>query len=107
MSASIRYLVFDIESIADAPLVAKLRYPGQSLDAGRRRSPLSGRTDGEVRERLHSLHVPTADLRRGGQGRRRFPPGRRRRARRAAVSTARDHRELLARLGEISAGRRS
>ena len=27
----IRYLVFDIESIADAPLVAKLRYPGQSL----------------------------------------------------------------------------
>ena len=32
MSASIRYLVFDIESIADAPLVAKLRYPGQSLE---------------------------------------------------------------------------
>ena len=31
MSTSIRYLVFDIESIANAPLVAKLRYPGQSL----------------------------------------------------------------------------
>jgi predicted PolB exonuclease-like 3'-5' exonuclease len=32
MPASIRYLVFDTESIADAPLVAKLRYPGQSLE---------------------------------------------------------------------------
>jgi predicted PolB exonuclease-like 3'-5' exonuclease len=32
MAASIRYLVFDIESVADAPLVSKLRYPGQSLD---------------------------------------------------------------------------
>ena len=31
MSSPIRYLVFDIESVADAPLVAKLRYPGQSL----------------------------------------------------------------------------
>ena len=31
MSTSIRYLVFDIESVADAPLVGKLRYPGQSL----------------------------------------------------------------------------
>ena len=30
-AAQIRYLVFDIESVADAPLVAKLRYPGQSL----------------------------------------------------------------------------
>jgi 3'-5' exonuclease len=27
----IRYFVFDIESVADAPLVAKLRYPGQEL----------------------------------------------------------------------------
>ena len=32
MPASPRYLVFDTESIADAPLVAKLRYPGQSLE---------------------------------------------------------------------------
>ena len=31
MSSSIRYLVFDIESVADALLVAKLRYPGDSL----------------------------------------------------------------------------
>ena len=37
--SAIRYLVFDIESVADAPLVAKLRYPGESLtpaDAVRR-----------------------------------------------------------------------
>ncbi len=37
--SSVRYLVFDIESVADAPLVSKLRYPGQSLapaDAVRR-----------------------------------------------------------------------
>ena len=30
--ANIRYLVFDIESVADAPLVAKLRYAGQSVE---------------------------------------------------------------------------
>ncbi|MCE5267751.1 MAG: 3'-5' exonuclease [Planctomycetaceae bacterium] len=32
MSSSVRYLVFDVESVADAPLVAKLRYAGQSLE---------------------------------------------------------------------------
>lgn len=31
MAARVRYLVFDIESIADAALVAKLRYPGEPL----------------------------------------------------------------------------
>lgn len=29
--ASVRYLVFDVESVADPPLVAKLRFPGQGL----------------------------------------------------------------------------
>lgn len=29
--ASVRYFVFDIETVADAPLVAKLRYPGEGL----------------------------------------------------------------------------
>jgi 3'-5' exonuclease len=32
MSNTIRYLVFDTESVADAALVAKLRYAGESLD---------------------------------------------------------------------------
>ena len=32
MANSIRYLVFDIESVADAPLVAKLRYGGESIE---------------------------------------------------------------------------
>lgn len=32
MAAAVRYLVFDIESVADAPLVAKLRYSGESLE---------------------------------------------------------------------------
>jgi 3'-5' exonuclease len=31
MSSTIKYLVFDTESVADANLVAKLRYPGESL----------------------------------------------------------------------------
>lgn len=31
-TAQVRYLVFDIESVADAPLVAKLRFGGQGLD---------------------------------------------------------------------------
>jgi len=30
---AVRYLVFDIESVADGPLVSKLRYPGQGLSA--------------------------------------------------------------------------
>ncbi|MBN1589402.1 MAG: 3'-5' exonuclease [Pirellulales bacterium] len=29
---AVRYLVFDIESVADAPLVARLRYPGESIE---------------------------------------------------------------------------
>ena len=32
MPAQVRYLVFDIESVADAELVAKLRYPNESLE---------------------------------------------------------------------------
>ena len=32
MPNAIRYLVFDVESVADAPLVAKLRYAGQALE---------------------------------------------------------------------------
>jgi predicted PolB exonuclease-like 3'-5' exonuclease len=28
----VRYLVFDIESVADAPLVARLRYPGEAIE---------------------------------------------------------------------------
>ena len=32
MAAEIRYLVFDTESVADAPLVAKLRYPGEKIE---------------------------------------------------------------------------
>jgi predicted PolB exonuclease-like 3'-5' exonuclease len=32
MPNSVRYLVFDVESVADASLVAKLRYAGESLD---------------------------------------------------------------------------
>jgi 3'-5' exonuclease len=30
--SAVRYLVFDIESVADAPLVAKLRYPTEQID---------------------------------------------------------------------------
>ncbi len=32
VSKPVRYLVFDIESVADAPLVARLRHPGESID---------------------------------------------------------------------------
>lgn len=31
-AASVRYLVFDVESVADPGLVARLRYPGQSIE---------------------------------------------------------------------------
>ena len=32
--SSVRYLVFDVESVADGELVSKLRYPGESLQPG-------------------------------------------------------------------------
>jgi predicted PolB exonuclease-like 3'-5' exonuclease len=32
-AASVRYLVFDLETVADGALVSKLRYPGQNLPA--------------------------------------------------------------------------
>ena len=35
------YLVFDIESVADGPLVARLRYPGEKLDGPSGHPPLS------------------------------------------------------------------
>lgn len=34
MPPPVRYLVFDVESVADAELVAKLRYAGESLEPG-------------------------------------------------------------------------
>ncbi len=54
MSNTIRYLVFDIESIADAPLVAKLRYPGKSL------TPAEGvrRYRAELMEKFESDFIP-------------------------------------------------
>lgn len=33
MAAKVRYLVFDIESVADGDLVARIRYPGEKLTA--------------------------------------------------------------------------
>jgi len=41
-TAAVSYLVFDIESVADPVLVARLRYPGENLapaDAIRRYRP--------------------------------------------------------------------
>jgi 3'-5' exonuclease len=54
MADSIRYLVFDIESIADGPLVAKLRYPGESL------TPEEGvrRYRAELMEKFESDFIP-------------------------------------------------
>ena len=102
MPAAVRYLVFDIESVADAPLVAKLRYAGQALEP----AEAVRRYRAELMEKYESDFIPYtfpgADLGGGGQGDGRFPPGRRGGAGRAAVPPARDHRELLAGLGEVS-----
>ena len=32
-SADVSYLVFDVESVADGDLIAKIRYPGDGLNA--------------------------------------------------------------------------
>ena len=50
----IRYLVFDIESVADASLVAKLRYPGESLEP----SAAVGRYRAELMDKFDSDFIP-------------------------------------------------
>jgi predicted PolB exonuclease-like 3'-5' exonuclease len=54
MAQPIRYLVFDIETVADAPLVAKLRYPGQGLDP----AEAVGRYRAELMVKYESDFIP-------------------------------------------------
>jgi 3'-5' exonuclease len=60
--SSVRYLVFDIESIADGDLVAKIRYPGQSLSAeeaiNRYRAELAEKTESEFIP--YTFHIPVS-----------------------------------------------
>ena len=51
---NVRYLVFDLESIADAPLVSKLRYAGQSLEP----AEALRRYRAELMERYESDFIP-------------------------------------------------
>jgi len=54
MASTIRYLVFDIESVADAELVAKLRYSGESLTP----AEAVARYRAELMEKYESDFVP-------------------------------------------------
>ena len=54
MASTIRYLVFDIESVADAELVTKLRYSGQSLPP----AEAVARYRAELMEKYESDFVP-------------------------------------------------
>jgi predicted PolB exonuclease-like 3'-5' exonuclease len=54
MPNAVRYLVFDVESVADAPLVAKLRYAGESLDP----SAAVRRYRDELMEKYESDFIP-------------------------------------------------
>jgi predicted PolB exonuclease-like 3'-5' exonuclease len=54
MPNNIRYLIFDIESVADAELVAKLRYAGEGLAPGE----ALGRYRAELMEKYESDFVP-------------------------------------------------
>jgi 3'-5' exonuclease len=54
MPNSVRYLVFDVESVADAALVARLRYAGQSLDP----AAALRRYRDELMEKFESDFVP-------------------------------------------------
>ena len=50
----VRYLVFDVESVADGPLVSKLRYPGEDV------APAEAvkRYRAELMERYESDFIP-------------------------------------------------
>jgi 3'-5' exonuclease len=51
---AVRYLVFDIESVADAPLVAKLHFPGESVEP----REAVGRWRAELMEKYESDFIP-------------------------------------------------
>jgi len=53
-SPAVRYLVFDIESVADPELVARLRYPGESLEP----SDAVRRYRNELMEKYESDFIP-------------------------------------------------
>jgi hypothetical protein len=52
--ASVSYLAFDIESVADGQLISKIRYPGEGLEA---KSAIE-RYRGELREEYDSDFIP-------------------------------------------------
>jgi predicted PolB exonuclease-like 3'-5' exonuclease len=54
MPAQVSYLVFDVESVADAELVAKLRYPGESIEP----AEAVRRYRGELIEKYSSDFIP-------------------------------------------------
>lgn len=58
----VRYLLFDIESVADGELIQKIRYPGESIDAGeaisRYRTELLDQHGSEFIP--YTFHVPVA-----------------------------------------------
>ncbi len=60
MANSIRYLVFDIETVADAPLVAKIHFPGQSIEPAeavrRYRAELMAKHDNDFIP--YTFHLP-------------------------------------------------
>jgi 3'-5' exonuclease len=51
---TVRYLTFDIESVADGQLVSKIRYPGEGLDA----AAAIARYRGELLEKFESDFIP-------------------------------------------------
>jgi len=53
-NTAVRYLVFDIESVADGQLVSRLRYPGESLEPGE----AVRRYRGELMEKYESDFIP-------------------------------------------------
>ncbi|MHC4406074.1 MAG: 3'-5' exonuclease [Planctomycetota bacterium] len=54
MAAAVRYLVFDIESVADPELVAKLRYAGEAIEP----AEAVARYRAELMERYESDFIP-------------------------------------------------
>ena len=98
---TVAYLVFDIESVADGELVSRLRYPGENLDPAaaiaRYRDELLEKYESDFVPYTFQLPVSVAVAKVA----RDLPFDRPGRARRAAVSAARDHRAFLARLGAL------
>jgi len=96
---SARYLIFDIESVSDGDLIAKVRFPGEGLKP----EEAIEKYTGELMEKFgYPLHLSSAGLDCHHQDRCPIPDHRHRYAGRSKISAAHSDQTFLGGLESVS-----